>query len=161
MSAERDRKIQAYSQAHQQLLAALERFPHEMWKFRPAPGEWSIHEMIIHIADSEANSYVRLRRFLAEPGSDVLGYDQDVWARQLDYHQQDTAAALELFKWLRLLSTPLLLDLPEAAWASTVRHSEYGPITLDDWLTTYARHVEVHIAQMQANYAAWLKQRED
>jgi hypothetical protein len=70
---ERLARIKSYGAAYENLVAALETFPKEMWQFRPAPGEWSIHEQIIHLADSDANSYVRLRRAVAEPGSAVLG----------------------------------------------------------------------------------------
>ena len=100
-SEERNKKIESYGTAYQRLVAALERFPREMWQFRPSPDRWTIHEIIIHIADSEANSYIRCRRFLAEPGSAVLGYDETKWAHDLRYHEQSTDDALELFKWLR------------------------------------------------------------
>ena len=157
---ERAQKIESYGTAYPQLVSALEHFPPEMWQFRPAPDRWTIHEIVIHIADSEANSYIRCRRFLAEPGSTVLGYDENKWARELHYHRQSAADALELFKWLRRESYTLIQDLPEATWSNTVFHTENGVMTLDDWLDTYARHIPDHIGQMQANYEAWLKQRE-
>ena len=39
--------------------------PREMWQFRPAPGAWSVHEIIVHLADSELNAYARVRKALA------------------------------------------------------------------------------------------------
>ena len=155
---ERKAKIQSYGTAHQQLLSALQGFPEKMWQFRPAPERWTIHEIIIHIADSEANSYIRCRRFLAEPGSTVLGYDESKWARDLHYHDQSTEESLELFKWLRRKSYTLIKDLPETVWSNTVYHTETGMMTLDDWLATYERHIPDHIKQMQAIYADWLRQ---
>ncbi len=113
---ERKAKIQSYATAHQQLLSALQGFPEKMWQFRPAPDRWTIHEIIVHIADSEANSYIHCRRFLAEPGSTVLGYDESKWARDLHYHDQSTEESLELFKWLRRKSYTLIKDLPETVW---------------------------------------------
>jgi hypothetical protein len=157
---ERSQKIESYGGAYQRLISALERFPREMWQFRPAPDRWTIHEIVIHIADSEANSYLRCRRFLAEPGSAVLGYDENRWARQLHYHDQSIDDALELFKWLRRKSHTLIQDLPEAVWSNTIHHSESGVMTMDDWLDTYERHVPEHIEQMQANYDDWVRQVE-
>ena len=109
---ERSKKIESYGTAHQRLSAALERFPRAMWQFRPTPDRWTIHEIIVHVADSEANSYIRCRRFLAEPGSAVLGYDESKWARALRYHDQNADDALALFKWLRHNSYMLIKDLP-------------------------------------------------
>jgi hypothetical protein len=153
-SEERQNLIESYGAAYPLLAAALARFPREMWQFRPAPDVWTIHEIIVHIADSEVNSYVRCRRFIAEPGSAVLGYDETRWARALHYHEQSTEAAIELFRWLRAMSYELIKNLPESAWANTVHHSENGLMTMDDWLTVYERHVRDHIAQMQAVYDA-------
>lgn len=152
---ERSQKIASYGAAYDRLVAALGRYPAEMWQYRPAPGRWTIHEIVVHIADSEANSYIRARRFLAEPGSDVLGYDEEGWARELRYHDQNPADALELFRWLRYLTYQLIQGQPAAVWANTVRHSEAGLMTMDDWLDTYERHVREHIEQMDAVYEAW------
>ena len=156
---ERGIKIQSYGTAYQQLLSALQGFPEKMWQFRPAPERWTIHEVIVHIADSEANSYIRCRRFLAEPGSTVLGYDESKWAHDLHYHDQSTEESLELFKWLRRKSYTLIKDLPAMVWSNTVYHTETGMLTLVDWLATYERHIPDHIEQMQAIYADWLRQK--
>ncbi len=155
---ERNKKIESYGSAHRMLVAALKRFPQEMWQFRPTPDRWTIHEIVIHIADSEANSYVRCRRFIAEPGSTVLGYDEMKWARDLDYHSQSIDEALKLFRWLRHKSYTLIQNLPEALWSNTVHHTEDGAITMDDWLNTYERHIPEHIEQMQANLNDWIRQ---
>ncbi|GAB4440917.1 MAG: hypothetical protein Kow0031_22860 [Anaerolineae bacterium] len=155
---ERNQKIESYGLAYQRLVAALEGFPQEMWQFRPAPDRWTIHEIIVHITDSEVNSYVRCRRFVAEPGGTVLGYDENGWASKLHYHNQSTDDALSLFKWLRHASYTLIKDLPATVWSNTVNHTENGVMTMDDWLDTYERHIPDHIVQMQAVYDDWLGQ---
>lgn len=153
---ERKQKIESYGTAYQRLAEALQHFPREMWHFRSSPDAWTIHEIVVHIADSEANSFVRCRRFIAEPGSTVLGYDENQWAKSLNYRQQSPEDALELFKWLRHNSYALIKDLPETVWSNTVVHSENGVMTMDDWLDTYERHIRDHIGQMQAVYDEWL-----
>ena len=62
---ERRKKIESYGRAYDQLVEALKEFPREMWPFKPAPDRWSIHEILVHLADSESNAYLRARRFLA------------------------------------------------------------------------------------------------
>jgi hypothetical protein len=153
--AERLKKIESYGQAYDQLIAALPRFPREMWQYRPSPDRWTIHEIIVHIADSEANSYARCRRFIAEPGSTVMAYDEMAWAKRLNYHAQSPAAAIELFRQLRASSYELIKTLPEAIWTNTIVHPDNGVMTMDDWLDVYDRHVPDHIAQMQEVYSAW------
>ena len=92
---ERNSLIQSYGNAYKILVEALNEFPKEMWQWKPAPEKWSIHEVIIHIADSEANSFVRCRRFIAEPGSGVYGYNEKKWAKLLNYHSQSIEDSLK------------------------------------------------------------------
>jgi len=151
----RQEKMTLYGQAAELLEAALARFPREMWQYRSPVDSWTIHEIVIHITDSEANSYVRCRRFIAEPGEQLMGYDENQWAKVLDYHQLDVNTAVSLFKWLRQSSYELIQTVADDVWQHEAYHSESGRMTFDDWLDTYTNHVPDHIAQMERIYAAW------
>ena len=150
----RKQKIESYGNAYTLLVAALKQFPQEMWTFKPQEG-WSIHQIIVHLTDSEANSFVRCRRLIAEPGSSVLGYDEMLWARALEYESQSPEVAVELFKWLRRASYELIMQQPDSIGTHTVVHTENGLMTFDDWLDVYDRHVPEHVAQMQRVFAEW------
>ena len=156
-SVTRENKLDTYRNAAQVLEAALEEFPRDMWQFRDEHGCWSIHEHLVHIADSEANSYIRCRRFIAEPGQELMAYDENQWASALDYHSMDTDGALELFRALRRRTWELIRDLPESVWSNTCYHPENGDMTQEDWLEVYERHVAEHVEYMRQNYAEWLK----
>jgi hypothetical protein len=156
---ERRAKIESYGRACDLLVAAIQEFPREMWLWKPAPDRWSVHEILVHLTDSEASSYIRCRFFIAEPGKPVMPYDQDVWTQKLDYHTQSTEDALELFRWLRKMSYDLIKDLPESAWASRLQHPEHPDYTFDHWLDIYERHTAGHINQMRKNVEAWRAQR--
>jgi hypothetical protein len=147
--------ITAYGEGYPQLVAALARFPRAMWSVRTPDDPWSIQEIVVHVTDSEANSYVRCRRCIAEPGTTVMAYDEERWATALAYETQSADDALELFRWLRWRTYQLIRTLPEAVWAHTIQHPENGVMTLEDWLAVYTRHIPDHIAQMERIYAAW------
>ncbi len=154
----RQQKLASYSQAYDQLMEALSGFPREMWTFRPADG-WSIHEIVVHISDGEANGYIRLRKFLAEPGDTIGRYDQPTWANKLRYQEQNADEALEVFKHLRRSNYNLIKSASEEAWANTVQHPAHGTVTLDWFLETYENHVPTHIRQMEDVYAQWRENR--
>ena len=82
-------------------MAGLQLFPTEMWDYRDEHGCWSIREHLVHIADSEANSYIRCRRLIAEPGEQLMAYDENAWSRSLFYSDQGVDDALALFRLLR------------------------------------------------------------
>lgn len=159
--ADREIKIESYGRAYETLQAGLRRFPQDMWDFRDEHGCWSIREHLVHIADSEANSYIRCRRFIAEPGQPLMAYDENGWAESLVYPQQDTEQSLQLFRLLRQQTYTLIKKLPENAWDNVCHHPENGDMTLDDWLTVYEAHIPEHLSYMQENYEAWLTVRQE
>lgn len=159
-TGERKERIESYASAGRLLREALTRYPRAMWTFKPGPDRWSIHEVLLHLADSEANGYVRCRRCVAEPGGSVMAYDEERWARGLGYHDQDADTAVELFILLRRMSAALLRSLPEEAWNRTIEHPERGAMTLEDWLEIYTDHVPAHLDQMEATFRAWEKEQQ-
>ncbi|HEX8229481.1 MAG TPA: DinB family protein [Chloroflexia bacterium] len=152
---DRSWQLEAYGNAYEQLTQALERYPREMWQYKSPVEDWSIHEVVVHITDSEANSYVRCRRLIAEPGEAVMAYDETRWTTALSYTDQSTEDALQLFKWLRNNTYKLIKDLPESTWSHSTYHPENGTMTMDDWLGVYTRHIPDHIEQMDRIYAEW------
>lgn len=153
---ERNEKIERYGQGFDLLLAALKEIPVEAWKFKPAPQEWSIHEVIIHLGDSETNAALRARKLAVEPGGLLMGYDQDKWAVELNYHDQNTDDALQVTKFARLTTYNWLKTLPDDVFSHTVRHPEYDePYTFEQWINIYSAHIPGHIEQIQNNYSLW------
>ena len=157
--AERRTAICRYGAGPARLRAALRRVPRPALHWRPAPGEWSAHEVVLHCADSESNAHMRLRYVLAEKDPLIVGYDQAEWARALDYARRPLAPALATVVAVRANTVPLLRALPESAWSRSGRHSEMGAYTVEGWLGLYADHLEVHARQIEENLAAWRKQQ--
>ncbi len=152
---QRMQKIESYGNAYIQLTEALKQFPKEMWLFKPSPNRWSIHEILIHLADSESNAFVKCRKLIAEPGKSIMAYNQEIWSKALHYHDQSIENALQLFKLLRVTTYKLIKSLPESVWSKSVGHMENESVTLDDWLELYEAHIPGHINQMRKNYDEW------
>jgi hypothetical protein len=153
---DRKQKIKLYGKGFELLTEVLETLPKKMWDFKPAPGEWSVHEIIVHLADSETNAALRARLLIVEPGRPVMAYDQDAWATQLHYADQDVDDALKLVKYARKTTHDLLKSLPDEVFENTVIHPEFDqPYGFDKWLTIYSGHIPGHIEQIKQNYEAW------
>lgn len=160
LQTERETLIQRYADGPARLKAALAGVPTEALEWRPGPGEWSVHEVIVHCADSETNAAMRIRYLAFEPEPRIVGYDQEHWAVAGDYHNQPLDAALATVEAVRANTVPLLRRLTEEAWRKAGRHSEYAePYTAEQWLNIYAAHLEEHAAQIESNLAAWRASR--
>ncbi len=118
--------------------------------FLPRPGKWSIRQIIAHVADSEMVGAHRFRQMIAEENPTLIAYDQEAWAKNLDYARRKPKQSLESFRRMRAENYELLKDLPEATFARVGNHSERGSITLRGQLELLAQHAESHARQMQA-----------
>ena len=155
---ERNEKIEEYGRGFDLLAAALAIVPREAWEFKSAPSEWSIHEVIIHMADSESIGVLRLRKMIAEPGSTLMTYEEAKWADALNYQNQDADDALQIFKLTRQTAYRLLKTLPDQAFLQSAVHPEYSePYSFEHWLNVYIDHVGEHIEQLQKIYQTWKK----
>lgn len=152
---ERRARIDSYARGHAMIVEALKEFPQQMWSYKPGPDRWSIHEIVVHLADAELSSAVRARYFIAEPGKTVGFYDQEAWAERLNYHGQSTADALELFKWIRKTTYELVKNQPDSVFSNKVVHPEHGEVSMDWWLEAYDDHVKKHVGQMRRTYEIW------
>lgn len=153
--AERGVLIAQYAAGPTRLKAALATVPAEALKWRPAAGEWSAHEIVCHCADSETNSYARIRFLLSEQDPVILGYDQEQWAKTFDYHSHPLEPALATVEAVRANTAALIRRLPDEAWAREGRHTESGRYTAEEWLKIYADHLEGHARQIEKNVELW------
>jgi hypothetical protein len=118
---------------------------------RHVEGGWSARQVMHHMADSEAQSYARLRRLLAEPsGSVIQGYDEAAWAEcaQLGYHELPIAHSLQVIVAVRTASLDVLRRLQESDLESYGEHTDSGRYTLATWLDVYTEHPRAHAAQL-------------
>jgi hypothetical protein len=153
---DRDQKIELYGRGYDLLIQALQDIPREMWTFKPEPTEWSVHEILVHLADSESNAALRARKLIVEPGGTLMGYDQDKWTRELDYHDQSYEDALEIVRLVRKTTYALLKKQSEDVFDHWAKHPEYDePYTFEQWINIYSAHIPGHIEQIRNNYKIW------
>ena len=117
--------------------------------FTTAPGKWSIRVIVAHLADAELVGAHRFRQVLAEDNPTLIAFDQDAWARNLDYARRKPKQSLETFRRIRAENYELLKALPEEAFDRAGNHSENGRMTLRAMLEGYAGHAESHARQLQ------------
>jgi len=153
---ERNKKIELYGKGYDMLIEALRDIPRERWKFKPGPKAWSVHEVLVHLADSESNAALRARKLIAEPGGALMGYDQALWADDLNYHDHSYEDALEVVRLVRKTTYGLLKKQPDEVFEHSVKHPEYEePYTFEQWLDVYSAHIPGHIEQIRNNYKLW------
>jgi hypothetical protein len=126
--------------------------------FTPAPGKWSARQIVAHLADAELVCGHRCRQIAAEENPTLIAFDQEAWARHLNYSGRKPKQSLETFRRLRAENYELLKSLPESAFERAGNHTEAGRMTLRAHVERNAQHAESHARQLQAlreEYKKW------
>ncbi len=117
-------------------------------------GEWSVREVVHHMADADANFFVRMKLVLTEEKPRLWLFEQEGWARLADTTKVPIQPSLSILKGLHQRWGVLLESLPESAWARQGVHPESGAVTLEDLLVAYTNHGEIHLEQIAKIRAA-------
>ena len=148
-AAQRSKLIQRYREGFEQVKRALDGFPPAQLTARPFPGKWSAAEIVHHLADSETQSAIRLRKLLVEAHPVIQAYDQDEWARGLHYQSRPIEPSLQAFRYARETTAQLFEHMTEADWRKLGWHSEAGSYHTERWLEIYAAHAHGHAEQIE------------
>ena len=151
--SERKKLINQYKDGYRVVAEALAGATDEELDARPAPAKWTAREIVHHLADSEMTSAIRLRLLIAVDTPQIVGYDQDEFARRL-YYDRPIEASIEAFKAARRTTAEILERMSEAEWAREGTHSEHGRYTIPRWLEIYAAHAHGHAEQIRAARSA-------
>lgn len=115
---------------------------------RPAPGKWSITEILAHLAETELVGGYRLRMVLSANGTRLQAFDQNVWARNSNYARQDPQKSLRTFSVLRENNLALLRSLPKSKWSYYGIHAERGKESIARIVQMFAGHDINHLQQI-------------
>ena len=118
-------------------------------KRRPAPGKWSITEILAHLAEVELVAGYRIRMILGSPGTPIQAFDQDVWAKVGRYRELDPRKCLEMFSILRDHNLALLRSLTPRQWKQYGMHQERGKETVARIAEMFAGHDLNHLRQIE------------
>jgi uncharacterized damage-inducible protein DinB len=117
----------------------------------PAPGKWSICEIVAHLADCELVFSFRLRQTLAAPlegpHAIIQAFDQEVWGQRYSaYHLEP---ALALFQAARNWNLLFLTTVSQSDRHRATTHPERGTMTLWTIVETMAGHDINHLQQLE------------
>ncbi|HET9940935.1 MAG TPA: DinB family protein [Candidatus Eisenbacteria bacterium] len=118
-------------------------------KKRPAPGKWSIAEILGHLVDTEVVYGYRYRLALSQPGVPIPGYDQATWTVALKHRNRNPARLMAQIATLRKINLDLIESMPRRTWERYGMHSERGKETVRRTAELIAGHDLNHLDQIQ------------
>lgn len=141
--------IKEYSLGYTMIWDAIEGLTEEELRYKPAPNKWSIHQILIHVTDSEISATPRLKKVLAEDEPILVSFDQDAWANTLSYDLLDREQYLHLFKLLRTSMQPILDNLTSEQSRRVGMYINQERFTFKQLLEFRVQHVRDHLDQIE------------
>jgi len=115
-----------------------------------APGKWSVRFLLCHLSDSETVLFDRIRRVLSEPRQGLWVYDQDAWAKGLDYSQVPLEISRRVYEYVRNAVIYYAGVHYDQKGHVEFVHSVTGVRTLKDEFDKVAAHNEHHLSQIRS-----------
>lgn len=112
---------------------------------KPGPGDWSIQQVVIHMADSDEIAIDRMKRIIIEDQPAQLWADETAYAEKLFNDDQSIEDALLIFEAGRRQFARVLRRLADDAFERVGIHNKKGPVSLGQLVADYIGHLDYHL----------------
>jgi uncharacterized damage-inducible protein DinB len=137
--------IKTYEAGGKKLRDAISGLTDAQIKSFPIPGTWSIQQIVVHLADSDAIWISRMKQMIAEERPLIMGYDESDFADRLHCNEQLAADAVAIFDLNRRQFTRVLRKLSPTDFDRKGIHSERGEIGVGESLKLMVGHLDHHL----------------
>jgi len=112
------------------------------------PEGWTVRQVVHHLADSHHNAYTRFKWALTEDRPTIKAYDENEWAKGIDY-RAPISISINYLIALHEKLTYLLLNLEKTDLKRTFIHPDTGnKVVLHNMIGMYAWHGDHHLAHI-------------
>ena len=108
-------------------------------------GEWTIAQIVHHLADAHMNAYIRFKLVLVEDYPTFKPYEQVDWAETPEAGDINVQDSISILQGLHNRWTRLMESLMPEQWERKGLHPDLGEISLEGLLEGYARHCQNHM----------------
>jgi len=134
----------------EKLKKLIEDFSDEQLDTPYREGGWTVRQLVNHLADSHANSFIRFKLALTEENPTIKPYDEAKWAELQDSISMPVKPAMRMLKGIHQRWYVLLKTMTNKQFERTFRHPEKGDDhNLRYFLAFYAWHCNHHFAHIE------------
>jgi len=125
----------------------------EQCQARPGPGDWSLAELVAHLADSDLVLAERMKRIIGEENPTLQPFPENAWLDRLHSARMPVEEAAALFAANRVWVARILRGLDDSAFSRVGHHGELGRQTLAEIVVKAAHHLDHHLKFLYAKRA--------
>lgn len=150
--------LEVMRQQHRLTLELLRSISEEQALFRPAPGEWTIKEVVGHMSDVERVFAYRALRFSRNDSQELLGFEQDDYVRESNFNDRPFSDLIDEFEALRRANMYLFQNLtPEMLLRRGI--ASKASVTVRALVYMTAGHEIHHYESLKTDYLPLIPKR--
>jgi hypothetical protein len=111
-------------------------------------GGWTVRQVVHHVPESHMNAYIRIKWGLTEDAPLIKTYDEKAWSDLPDAKTAPIDISLNLLSAIHVRWDVLWKSMADSDFARTIRHPEWGEISLATMLRLYEWHGRHHVAHV-------------
>jgi len=128
----------------------------EQARWRPAPGKWSLLEVVNHLHDEELEDFrPRVDLTLHHPDKPWPPFDPQAWPEERKYNERDLGESIGRLAKAREESLAWLKALDSPDWQLAREHPRLGTLRAGDFMASWVTHDFLHIRQLNRLRLAW------
>ena len=116
------------------------------------PGGWTVRQVVHHLADAQANWYIRAKLAVTEELPVTKPYAEQLWAELVDARSAPVELSLQMFEGVTSRWCLFFQSLAPADWSRAYTNPEWGKLTVEDTLrgmAWHSRHHTAHITELR------------
>ena len=139
------RKIELYAAGGAELVKSYLGLNNAHLHARQPDGSWTLHQIAIHMMDSDLIASDRMKRIACMDKPLLCGYDETAFSNLPGSNQLNAITACDLFQENRDMTATILRALPDAAFQRVGIHTESGKVSLEEMIDKYIDHLRHHL----------------
>jgi hypothetical protein len=137
--------IEQYADGGQKLMQAYWGLSQDELFWQPPDGSWTLHQIAIHMMDSDLIASDRMKRVACMDLPLLIGYDETGFSQLPGVSSIPAFLALDVFCKNRQMTATILRSLPDQAFTRCGIHNESGKVSLGYLVESYVKHLEHHL----------------
>jgi uncharacterized damage-inducible protein DinB len=116
------------------------------------PGGWTVRQVVHHLADAQANWYIRAKLAVTEELPVTKPYAEQLWAELADARSAPVELSLQMFEGVTSRWRLFFQSLAPGDWSRAYTNPEWGKLTVEDTLrgmAWHSRHHTAHITELR------------
>jgi hypothetical protein len=141
-------RIRASARAVEQ---AVSRVASDKLDFSPAPGEWTVRQVLLHTRDVAMLAYgLRIRRCLIEQEPQFVSYEEEPFHQAFPFADETAEGLAQALVAEHNAVAALLSGLPDDAWQRSGRGPDGNMRSIEFYASRFVAHAEEHAQQISA-----------